>query len=153
MCDEFKNLSIDDKVQVVKSKCSCFNCLKSGDNSKDCKSKSACHTCKKRYNTLLHRPTRPPNLESNTQSNLGYGGYGSSDITLLPTAVINVKAASGKMLPFRALLDSGSQVTCITEEYRERLGLRSQKADIKISGIGSNFAANSGSIVSLQSIP
>ena len=64
---------------------------------------------------------------------------------------MNVKTASGEMLPFR--LDSGPQVTCITEQCRERLRLRSQNADIKIYGIGGNFAANAGSIVSLQIIP
>ena len=96
----FKNLSMDDKLQFVKSKKLGFNGLKSGQNSKNCKSKSTCRTRKKRHNTLLDRPTAPSNPELNTQSHLGHKGASSSDVTLLPTAVINIKTASNKILPF-----------------------------------------------------
>ena len=44
-------------------------------------------------------------------------------------------------------MDSGSQVTGITEKCVARLGLQSKQADIQISGIGGNPSAKSGSIV------
>ena len=53
------------------------------------------------------------------------------------------------MILVRALLDSGSQVTCITE----RLDLQSRQAGIQISGIGGNPSANSDSIVQLELVP
>ena len=153
MCDEFKNISIDNKVHFVKSKNLCFNCLKSWHTPKNCKSKSTCRMCKQRHKTLRNCPTAPSNPELCTQSRLGHGGATSCSVTPLPTAVINIKTAAKKFFPFRTQLDSGSQVTCITEKSREHFGLLSQNADINISGIGGNLSAKSGSLVSLQIIP
>ena len=49
-----------------------------------------------------------------------------------------------------ALLDSGSQVTCITAKCRDRLGLQPRQADICVTGIGGNISAKSAVIVGLQ---
>ena len=87
------------------------------------------------------------------QSCLGHGGYTSCSVTLLPTAVIKVRTLKEKLVSLRALLDSGSQVTCITSKCRERLQLRQRQADIRVSGIGGTLSAKSGSIVGLQIIP
>ena len=138
----FKNLLMDDKLQFVKSKKLGFNCLKSGHSSKNCKSKSTCRTWKKRHNTLLDRPTAPSNPELNIQSHLSHKGASSCDVILLPTAVINIKTASNKILPFRALLDSTSQVTGITYKCSERLGLRVQNPAIKFQVLVVTFHQN-----------
>ena len=66
MCNEFKNLSIDDKVQVVESKNLCFNCLKSGHSSKDCNSKSACRTRKKRGTTRCSTALQVHQIQNRT---------------------------------------------------------------------------------------
>ena len=152
-CSDFHSLSVEERVQFVKNNKLCFNCLKIGHSSKECKSKSGCRMCKKRHNTLLHRPLASEKQEVSPQSCLGHGGYTSCSVTLLPTAVIKVRTVKDKLVSVRALLDSGSQVTCITSKCRKRLQLRQRQADIRVSGIGGTLSAKSGSIVGLQIIP
>ena len=152
-CEQFKDLSIEEKVDFVKLKNLCFNCLRSGHSIKECKSKSTCRTCKKRHNTLLHRPTMPSSHQASSQSFLGHGGATSCDLTLLPTAMVQIKTNSGKVASLRALLDNGSQISCITKKSRDRLGLKSRQASVSVTGIGGNLTAKSGSIVSIQLTP
>ena len=54
-CDAFRASNLDGKLEFVKNKRLCFNCLKPDHSIKDCKSKSTCRTCKKLHHTLLHR--------------------------------------------------------------------------------------------------
>ncbi len=152
-CEEFKALIFDEKSAFIKEKGLCFNCLRSGHNSKDCKSKTGCRICKKRHNTLLHKPSDPKNNDSAPQTCLGHWGDTWCGATLLPTAMVNVQSASDQTFSLRALLDSGSQLSCITEKARKWLGLKSKRAEIEISELGGNFSAQSGSIVKLQLVP
>ena len=152
-CDAFRALNLDGKLEFVKNKRLCFNCLKPDHSIKDCKSKSTCRTCKKRHHTLLHRQPVQAQSEVTTQSCLGHKGATSLQTVLLPTAMVQVKTGSNTMKPIRALLDSGSQITCITSKCSDRLGLKTRQADIQISGIGGKFSAKSGSVVNLQLIP
>ena len=64
-----------------------------------------------------------------------------------------MKSKTNEKIPVRALLDSGSQITCITDHCRKRLGLPVRQADIQISDIGGNLSTNSSSIVDVQLIP
>ncbi|GBO31912.1 hypothetical protein AVEN_258181-1, partial [Araneus ventricosus] len=67
---------------------------------------------------------------------------------LLCTAVIRVKDLWGNYQACRCLLDSGSQASLITSECLEKLGLRKQKANIRISCLGS-----ANGIAQIQFIP
>ena len=149
-CSTFKGLDIGKRSEICKEKSLCFNCLRAGHSSRECKSNSTCRTCQKRHRTLLHRPQGTSSLLSSTQSTQGHQAGSSFTSTLLPTAMVEIKTDSNKFLSFRALLDSGSQLTCITEKCRKRLGLKPRQADVEISGIGGNFSTRSASIVHLE---
>lgn len=56
-------------------------------------------------------------------------------INLLPTAIIFVKNSFGTLQPFRALLDSCSEVNLITQEAAKLLHLKQYKSTQEISGI------------------
>ncbi|GBM79586.1 hypothetical protein AVEN_140205-1, partial [Araneus ventricosus] len=71
---------------------------------------------------------------------------------LLCTAVIRVKDLWGNYQACRCLLDSGSQASLITSECLEKLGLRKQKANIRISCLGSADTRTNG-IAQIQFIP
>ena len=60
----------------------------------------------------------------------------SNRTVLLPTAVILVTSVTGKKIPLRALLDSGSQTTFVTEHAVSLLGLKRTAACMAILGIG-----------------
>lgn len=52
MCDKFKQLSVNKRIEAVKNAKLCYNCLRS-HRGKPCKF-SNCTMCQKRHNTLLH---------------------------------------------------------------------------------------------------
>ncbi|GFT71915.1 integrase catalytic domain-containing protein [Trichonephila clavipes] len=57
---------------------------------------------------------------------------------LLCTALIQVRDIWGNYQTCRCLLDSGSQASLITNECIERLGLRKEKANVRISCLGTS---------------
>ncbi|XP_075163323.1 uncharacterized protein LOC142235958 [Haematobia irritans] len=60
--------------------------------------------------------------------------------TILPTAIVRMKNQFGHFIRVRALVDSGSQVSFITESCVQLLGLRRTNARLSISGIASSNA-------------
>ncbi|XP_075158009.1 uncharacterized protein LOC142231279 [Haematobia irritans] len=56
---------------------------------------------------------------------------------IMPTALVNVRNRFGKMVKCRALLDSASKLSYITESCIQRLGLSRSLSKILVSGIGS----------------
>ncbi|GBM37965.1 hypothetical protein AVEN_171156-1 [Araneus ventricosus] len=75
-----------------------------------------------------------------------------NDEILLCTAVIRAKDLWGNYQACRCLLDSRSQASLITSECLEKLGLRKQKANIRISCLGSADTRTNG-IAQIQFIP
>ena len=53
-CDAFQKLSVQKRVDFVKSKGICFNCLNQFHRASSCKSKFKCRKCQKSHHTLLH---------------------------------------------------------------------------------------------------
>jgi hypothetical protein len=62
----------------------------------------------------------------------------SSDLncnTLLPTALLNVKDADGRLHNCHALLDADSQQSFITEDMAKRFNLKLSECSIPVTGI------------------
>ncbi|GFY63521.1 integrase catalytic domain-containing protein [Trichonephila inaurata madagascariensis] len=53
-CDAFQNLSVQKRVNFVKSNNICFNCLTQFHRKSACKSTNKCRKCGKSHHTLLH---------------------------------------------------------------------------------------------------
>ena len=53
-CSKFKQFSVAERRNLVRVKKLCFNCLRSGHNSRNCKSNKRCLSCKKSHHSLLH---------------------------------------------------------------------------------------------------
>ncbi|XP_029157306.1 uncharacterized protein LOC114929791 [Nylanderia fulva] len=66
--------------------------------------------------------------------------------TILPTAMVDLHA-NGRTLRVRALLDQGSQVSCITEAIVQLLKLKRQSIFVELTGIGSNRTGKINSAV------
>ncbi|GFR10249.1 integrase catalytic domain-containing protein [Trichonephila clavata] len=72
--------------------------------------------------------------------------------TLLCTALIQVRDIWGNNETCRCLLDSGSQASLITNECIERLGLRKEKSNARISCLGASDTRTNG-IAEIQFTP
>ena len=57
-------------------------------------------------------------------------------MTTSATAMVTIDDAAGKTLMFRALLNSGSQISFITADAALKPNLACSTTDVKISGIG-----------------
>ena len=62
-CSQFKALSDDDKMTVLRDNNLCRNCLQGGHFQRKCKSNHKCKVCQKPHHTLLHTEARSPAAE------------------------------------------------------------------------------------------
>ena len=164
-CPEFK-MSISQKYDLVKKKRACFNCLQTGHSVSECGSKISCRECNAKHHTLLHRPKPVTTLHDGSNKTIarvstsasttiqsagsarqqadtsvfsGHCGSGSPNAgALLPTAIVPIHNKAGEKVHLRALLDSGSQVSFITEAKAKALMLKAQKTPSNIITLGAS---------------
>ena len=87
-CEVFSQKPTAERLQLVRQKRLCFNCLKGSHVVKDCPSKARCRECAGKHHSLLHSPA------SNTERKEEPGKRGST-ITTSTSAVTSVSARSG----------------------------------------------------------
>ena len=68
-CPEFKKKSVSDRLQFVRCKNLCFNCLQGGHTVGECQSQHTCRECKLKHHSLLHRERMPPPQAENGSMN------------------------------------------------------------------------------------
>lgn len=142
-CKQFLDLTARDRLSEVKRLGLCVNCLRKNHATKDCKA-STCRTCNKRHHTLLHflsdntsTKADPENkvIQSENHSISNHSSSNNRSYTLLSTAIIQTFDKFGKLHDCRALLDSGSMSSFITEQFCDKLQLAKKNASFTISGI------------------
>ena len=129
-CSKFKDMPHDQKLTVVRSNNLCMNCLKNGHYLKDCKSSHHCKTCQKPHHTLLHveTPKSPTVVSGNTAT-------GIIPDVLLMTCQVLVKAPDGSKVRVRALLDSASSSSFVSERLVQNLCIPRSHHEVTISGV------------------
>lgn len=145
-CTEFHALSPRNKIDFVKKNQYCFNCLGTAHTIKNCKSKNVCSHCGKKHHSWLHlsnstSPSVPTQYSANREPHPGPSQLSKTVLTtsndvvalsqnrkphttvLLGTALVLVSAMNGTSLVFRAVVDSASMITCISENAARLLSL------------------------------
>ncbi|CAH1725014.1 unnamed protein product [Aphis gossypii] len=153
-CLMFKRKSVAERREFVIKKELCFVCLRPDHEANSCKSAYLCKTCEGRHSVLLHLDskhkgsgkTSTPNtmaiskpIESTTDQNCtatNFSGAVKSDVSVvLATAIVRIRDQSGELVPVRALLDTGSQISAITNQCAIQLGLPRHKGRVEVSGL------------------
>ncbi|XP_051167313.1 uncharacterized protein LOC127285374 [Leptopilina boulardi] len=136
-CQQFQNLSLKERYDVVKKASICFNCFFSNHKTNDCR-KEGCHKWYQKHHTMLQfekeKVEESKDIPSTTTSLVKFEDKGPSQV-LLGTVVIDILDGKGKYQPCRALLDSCSQCNAITAKFAERLCLSQNSIDIKLRGV------------------
>ena len=140
-CPHFKLLPHDQKISTLKSNGNCINCLRPGHFVKQCKSLHHCKTCQKPHHTLLHLDNLPMSItppspspkpdskvSSNTAANL-------AQTSLLVTCRVLAEAPDGSTVTARALLDSASSASFVSERLVKSLCLLRLHQNTTISGV------------------
>ncbi|XP_060665633.1 uncharacterized protein LOC132797900 [Drosophila nasuta] len=154
VCPSFLEMSVNDRMSYIKQKSLCLNCFARGHQLRECTSAHNCLTCKRRHHTLLHRgdsahngasstPSTLPNIQSTPNQSAtnvqNYFAINAQNI-LLGTAVVNV-CHLGTTYTARALIDSGSEATFISERLFQRIKLPFQSVQAQVSGLNHAIAA------------
>ena len=151
-CPKYNGLTIDEKTDFIKEKRLCFNCLRYGHRLQDCSSASKCKECNRSHHTTLHRQKKDFKANSATveaqetdETIVTSHSATSSKQVILPTAVVQVQGKHG-IVSLRALLDSGSQTSFITDDASQKLQLPKQRNSITVSALGGKTSTCSGTI-------
>ncbi|UYV79873.1 hypothetical protein LAZ67_18000951, partial [Cordylochernes scorpioides] len=160
-CNEFRQMSIQNRIGYVKLNQLCSNCLRGNHSVENCKITNRCFHCNKNHHTLLHVVSSPPrqresssvqfaspksvqpsNVPSTSTSCCLSEADGSIQI-LLSTPIIHIQDVNGEDQICRALLDNGSQRSLITEKCAAKLGIPIRRKRIAVGGSGDQLVESS----------
>lgn len=149
-CKSFLELSIPARIEQVRKKKICLNCLRSGHFAANCKSQK-CRKCSKLHNTLLHIENTESADKGDGEDKSAHKSQGDGNSTkeivsahtaatnsvyqLLPTARVKIIDENGQIHRCNTLLDSGSQSNFMTTSLRNKLGLRTSRVDLSVACI------------------
>ncbi|XP_047032788.1 uncharacterized protein LOC124639459 isoform X3 [Helicoverpa zea] len=131
VCDDFRKLSVENRLAKVKELNVCFNCLRPGHSSKRCKL-SHCKYCNRKHNTLLHVEQSNSTVQDPMPSSVALPTLLTDDVSggaqlqngtsesvvmssdtaattrsvLLSTALVTVVSTRGEKFDARILLDN-----------------------------------------------
>lgn len=159
LCPQFLQMSVPDRCTYIKQQKLCLNCFARQHQVAQCTSIHNCFTCKGRHNTLLHRGVNPQipaapsssanpatpanshhNIQSTSSSNVQNYFTSNSQNVLLGTAVINI-CHRGTCFKARALIDSGSEATFISERMFNIVKPFFQNVHAQVAGLNQAVAA------------
>ncbi len=129
-------------VATIKENGICMNCLRPGHFIKQCKSQHRCKHCQRPHHTLLHveanggNPDTPVPASPPANQLLNHAATTLKSNALLMTCLIRVSSATGpSSLEARAILDSASSVSFISEHLAQSLHLPRSHQVAQISGV------------------
>ena len=142
-CPRFKLMSHEQMMEILKSNNLCINCLRPGHFVRNCKSLHRCKTCQKSHHTLLHidssAPTPTPSNTSNPRPKAPIVASNAaaclSQNSLLMTCRVLVEVPDGSLVNARALLDSASSASFISERLVNSLCLPRLRQNTTVSGV------------------
>ena len=149
MCRKFKALTPEQRTTVARRKGLCLNCLKPGHFRMRCTSTQKCQKCQKTHHTMLHQHSDDADLAASGDSHdhsrattpdptvLSHVSCGRRQgQVLLMTCQIRVIGKNGHTTLARALLDTASSTSFISERLVQQLRLSRERRQIQVTGIG-----------------
>ncbi|XP_059217544.1 uncharacterized protein LOC131994722 [Stomoxys calcitrans] len=169
-CPRFISMDHGHRLAEIKASNLCLNCFSGAHAVRTCKSKHSCFICGKRHNTMLHKDSNPggqslDNVPS-SPSSPSFSGVGQSSPQsspvqstdsahgviqscfasrskgiLLGTAIVRLMHF-GVPYRARALIDSGSEGSFISDRLYNTLRLPFRRTSATISGLNNTISAD-----------
>ena len=125
LCPKWLKLTVQQRLDLVKQKKLCNNCLSVGHTAETCRSRYRCKDCQQPHNSTLHVSQSPlvavvsPELEAAT----------------MMTAQVLLTGPRGERIKARALIDPGAAISLITSKVAQQLNLPLARTDLHFSGV------------------
>ena len=160
-CNQFKSISVDRRINLVKQHNLCFNCLMPGHTSNRCQLTRTCSVpgCNRKHTKFLHPITGQQenpaqNLPTTSQNNccavsshIGAGSYK----TVLPIVPVIVSSPdSTKIVRTYALLDSGSTNTFCSNELIQQFGIKGRDEVLSLTTLEKADSQIQTTVVNLE---
>ena len=137
--------SVQDRKKILMETNRCFNCLKTGHQSKSCQSSSKCYICQKKHNTAIcnqrrggdeEKTEKKPEKESETA--VTTTANERKDVLLQTANTYAFGDDRSKKVEVNVLFDSGSQKSYITDDLKKKLNLKVEKTEtVNLNTFGS----------------
>ena len=131
VCPKWLGYSIAQRLNHVRTKNLCNNCLAIGHATANCKSTYRCRDCQQPHHTSIHQANSTPanqvNYSSRTKAKM--------PDALMMTAQVHITGPGGQRMPARALIDSGAGLSLVSSRVAQLLQLKLRKADLQFSGV------------------
>jgi len=139
-CSQFKEKNSQERYQIIKDLSRCFMCFIE-HLSNQCKNTKKCYECGGRHHTILHLRVTESSSTMPEQSATAHITMAATQnrrlhsSILLSTASVRIQNENGHYVTVRALLDSDSQSSFITEGCVKRLDLNRTKSEVMIQAL------------------
>ncbi|XP_064647100.1 uncharacterized protein LOC135499958 [Lineus longissimus] len=165
-CRQFKSMTPTKRVEIVREKKLCFNCLDHSNHSyRKCRKNDGCSVqdCSKKHSSLLHDALSTPDRkqdavkkseevkkkdEVKTGCVCGPAAFSKTTRIALPIVTVYVRGKDQeKFTKTQALLDTGSNKTFCSESLANDLQLKGQKTKLFLETLGED---QQSSVIELQ---
>jgi hypothetical protein len=172
-CSKFQAMSYEERVELVKRKGLCFNCLTPHHMAKDCRRQKSCKECGRRHSTMLHLTSSRNDQRLGSQRNLSSAekqvqteeiftsNERSCTFTDVPRLAVGLSVVPVKVkvkkdghqeryISTYALLDGGSNTTFCTEALKDQLGLTGDTTKFSLTTMTKKNKETKSTVVSLE---
>ncbi|CAI6343478.1 unnamed protein product [Macrosiphum euphorbiae] len=119
---------------IIKELNRCFRCF-SAHRVVDCKNPKTCKDCGGKHHTMLHLSNTEKTVIAEPVTFAATATNSVRTSVLLATAIVVVQTTHGYSVNVRALLDSASQSSFVTERCVHLLGLQRENRDIVVQAL------------------
>ncbi|XP_059217585.1 uncharacterized protein LOC131994736 [Stomoxys calcitrans] len=172
VCQNFKSLAPQDRIQYAMENKLCLNCLSQKHFKPNCTSRRSCSICNKKHHTMLHLESKSTNSLDTSQNyetidttsqDVPTTSRQSNENSFLNTTIANYEINTlfsqnegttilptarihlehgGELFTVRALLDTGSEKSFIAKRIQQKLMIPLEKHNSQISGLGGTIVSS-----------
>lgn len=117
-CTKFKQLSVNERIEIVKKHRLCFLCLKEKCSVSRCKA-TTCKLCKRKHHVLIHFPSSNVNYqnESDRITSPGSGSLLNENARIFTPSICNPPVASTSLAP---ICENTNSVFAINQKEKNK---------------------------------
>ncbi|XP_011879631.1 PREDICTED: uncharacterized protein LOC105568515 [Vollenhovia emeryi] len=139
-CPQYVTKSTPQRIELVKRKKLCYNCLGTHKISA-CRVTKRCFKCGSKHHTSIHTDKSQPTTSKKEDA--------KTTESAATTATVVIVTPNEETTTIRALIDQGSEVSLISERVVQRLHLPRSHSSIPLIGIGAQNSYRTKGIVRL----